>query len=176
MDDTIKSLRMKYQKPDNPEVELSRKGTPPEMDDDPKKANVKWLLDNDPRMAIYMNGKDDQNRPMIAYLVDGAGIRSNLWQDFVDGGNHGRYPWIPFNEYWLDIANAFVVEYDYNLIHETVEDRWMQKGLNYEEAHTKYANRAEYDARHVDHIHSDNMLKDLGWIIAYPEYGSGLKT
>lgn len=165
MDNTFKSLHMVYQK-----LSIA------ELADDPKKANIEWLTKNNPRMAIYLEGTDTENRPMTAYLVDGAGIRTNVWQDFVDGGNHGRYPWIPFNEYWLDIANAFILEYDYNLIHETVEDRYMQKGLDYDAAHSKHANKAEYDARHMDHIDSDKILTNLGWHIIWPEYNSGLKT
>ena len=144
------------------------KKLPPQLAEDPGKANVVWLKDHDPRIGIFKTGKDPDGKKMTAYLVAGDSIRSNLWQDFVDGGNHGRYPWIPLNDYWLDIANADIIEYDYNLIHETVEDRKIKDdGLDYEHAHADFANPAEYKARQSSHEDVIKTLEKLGWEVPY---------
>ena len=135
---------------------------PPQLAEDPKNANIVALKDHDPRMGVYATGIDiDSGKPMIAYLVDGSWIRSNVWQDWTSGGNNGRYPWIPDEEIWLDVAN--VNEYDLNLIHETVEDLEMRDiHLQYVPAHSKFANSEEFTARHNPEK-IVQMLRMLGW-------------
>jgi hypothetical protein len=140
---------------------------PKQLADEPKDANFEWLRTHDPRVAVFKTGVDKNGIEIISYLVDGSQIRSHVWQDFVDGGNHERYPWIPAYHYWLDVANANILEYDYNLIHETVESRKMQEGLEYDDAHEHFANPAEYKARQSTHEEVIKMLEALGWEVPY---------
>jgi hypothetical protein len=133
----------------------------PQLAEEPKNANAEWLKSNDPRISKYAEGTDPQGNPIVAYLVNGRAIRTNVWQDWTDAGNHSRYPWNPVNEYWLDVVN--VEEYDENLIHETVEDRRLggsSTEKTYDDAHAHYANPAEFEARHGD---AKAILRSLGW-------------
>jgi SPP1 gp7 family putative phage head morphogenesis protein len=133
---------------------------PSQINPDPKKADATWLKDNNPRVSEFLTGTDENKSPMIAYLVDGDAVRTNVWQDWTSGGNHERYPWIPDGEYWLDVDN--VKEYKKNLAHETVEDWDMRdKGDDYSDAHSYHANVTEYKMRHG--ATEDDILKELGW-------------
>ena len=159
----------------NPSVYKSVKSSeitsPPQIAEDPKLANVKWLIKNNPRVSLYATGVDEDGSPMFAYVVDGTQIRTNLWNDFTAGGNHARYPWIPEHEYWLDVTNAAdnetASEADYDLIHETAEDRDMRNnGHDYGFAHSRVANVVEYSARHEGK--TKELLVAQGWDKFFP--------
>ena len=131
----------------------------PQINPDPLQANADWLNDHNPRVALYAEGKDPSGNLIMAWMVDGTQVRNNIWQDWCEGGNHSRYPWIPLNEYWL--GESHINELDYNLIHETVEDRKMQEGTSYDDAHSYTANPVEYQARHG--TDPKEILRQLGW-------------
>jgi hypothetical protein len=159
----------------NPDVYKSMKSTeiksPPQIAEDPRLANVKWLEKNNPRVSLYATGLDIDGSPMFAYVVDGPLIRTNLWIDFTAGGNHSRYPWVPEHEYWLDVSNAAEneteAEADYDLIHETAEDRDMREnGHDYGEAHSRVANPLEYAARNEGK--TQELLTSQGWQTFFP--------
>ena len=137
---------------------------PPQIADDPKDANVDALKDHSPVLGVYARGKDiDTGEDMVAEIVDGPWIRTNLWIDFTAGGNPSRYPWIEKNHYWLD--NGTIAEADYDLIHETVECLEMRdKKLSYGSAHSRFANSEEYQAR-KDPSQIVSMLRSLGWMV-----------
>jgi hypothetical protein len=144
---------------------------PPQIQEDPANANRAWLKDNDPRLSLYATGVDEDGSPMSAYVVDGPVVRNNIWQDFTAGGNHSRYPWIPEHEYWLDVSNASdlasAAEADFDLVHETAEDRKMRDtGADYSEAHSKVANVLEFAARHDGRARE--ILKQQGWQKFHP--------
>ena len=129
---------------------------------EPKDANVGWLTNHNPRIELYCTGLW-LGKPIVAWLVDGYALRTNVWQDGCEGWNHSRMPWVPWNEYWLDIAN--ILEYKYNLMHETKEDRVLggsSTDKTYDEAHSFHANPLEFIGRHSD---PDVDLKELGWDI-----------
>ena len=73
------------------------------------------------------------------WIVDGTIVRDNLYIDFVQGGNPGRYRFIPENELWLE--KEFRAEDTYaTMIHEYVECFYMrQMGMSYSMAHDEAA-------------------------------------
>jgi hypothetical protein len=81
------------------------------------------------------------------YAIDGEFIRNEIEVDFVEGGNHGRYPgFIPEDEIWIE---EFLSPLDFaaTAIHEFVEVTLMRRGgMGYEAAHD-YANVAEQQFR-----------------------------
>jgi hypothetical protein len=69
------------------------------------------------------------------WIVDGLVIRRDLFGEFLYGGNHQRYLWIPKDEIWIDNAIS-AEEFKYTLIHEINErDLMANRGMNYSEAH-----------------------------------------
>lgn len=81
------------------------------------------------------------------YRVDGRYVREHYWLDFVMGGHHARYVFIPKKEIWIDDGlrkdeEAFVI------VHEYVESELMDDGWPYEDAHFQ-ASVAELQAREV---------------------------
>lgn len=72
-------------------------------------------------------------------LVDGEQIRNQTDPDFVLGGNHGRYDWIPSNEIWIDKGQD-PAGYLPTAVHEYSELTAMETyGCDYEDAHENYA-------------------------------------
>jgi hypothetical protein len=143
---------------------------PPQINPDPNKANWIWLKDHDPRICVYMRGTDPDGNPIIAYIVDFASMRTNVWQDLTEGANHSRYPWplLDYNNYWL--SDLHLDEAAFNLIHETVEDRKMaDRHIEkvYDDAHSYTANPAEFIARHDGDI--VKALESLGWVVDFPD-------
>ena len=135
---------------------------PPQINSDPSKANADALKTHDPRVGVCARGADTvTKKPMIAYLVDMAWVRDNVWQDATEGGNSQRYPWIPSGEYWIDESN--INEADFILAHETAEDMEMRdEKMDYGTAHSTGANEIEYEMRHNPEKRIE-ILRSLGW-------------
>lgn len=75
------------------------------------------------------------------WLVDGTYIRDNLDDDFVAGGNGGRYHYIPGDEIWIDQSTA---PYDLApyIFHEILEaDLMRNKKWSYDKAHSLAAKK-----------------------------------
>jgi hypothetical protein len=69
------------------------------------------------------------------WIVDGAMIRKNIFNEFVYGGNDQRYPFVPQNEIWID-NSVSSEEYETTLAHEINERNLMAKfGMTYFDAH-----------------------------------------
>lgn len=82
------------------------------------------------------------------FSVNGGEVR-NTHQDFVCGGNHGRYVWIPQPELWVEqTVGAKPMDTVANAYHEAVEYRRMLKGVSYDDAH-EHADRMEKKLRKV---------------------------
>lgn len=80
------------------------------------------------------------------FIVDGEAVRDQYDIDFTEGGNSGRYDFIPKSEIWIDDDIA-PKERKYVLAHELFEKGAMEKrGLSYEEAH-KQASKYEKQLR-----------------------------
>ena len=69
------------------------------------------------------------------YKVDGEYIRNNVNIDFVQGGNPGRYTFIPEEQVWVE-NNLKPNDFTATAIHEIVECALMEdKGWSYDKAH-----------------------------------------
>lgn len=69
------------------------------------------------------------------WIVDGALIRKNIFNEFVYGGNDERYPFIPVNEIWIDNSIS-AEEFETTLAHEMNERNLMAKyGMTYFDSH-----------------------------------------
>lgn len=80
----------------------------------------------------YYSGEKDGFK---IWIVDGASIRKNIFNEFIYGGNDQRYPFVPVNEIWIDNSIS-AEEYETTLAHEICERNLMQKyGMTYFDAH-----------------------------------------
>ncbi len=84
------------------------------------------------RSLPYLNKIGQRGRISI-WLVDGSFIRTNIDEEFSNCGQHGRFKYIPNNEFWLD-QEASPDEQEFYIHYLTVEHRMMQKGMPYEQA------------------------------------------
>lgn len=73
-------------------------------------------------------------------LVDGAKIRAKH-VEFVAGGHHRRYPWIPAGQIWVE-ENLKGCDLDATIVHEVTETQAMSHGMSYDDAH-RLANSTE---------------------------------
>ena len=76
------------------------------------------------------------------WVVDGNDVKVKFDMDFVEGGNHCVYKFIPPNQIWID-SNVNDSQKKFIALHEVVERHIMvTKHVSYEEAH-KIANWVE---------------------------------
>lgn len=108
-----------------------------------------------PREAIsdkvYLGKIDDSS----IFLVDGSYIKTTFYSDFTEGNNYcvtgpnnSTYPevsFIPYGEIWID-GRISLHEIPFILLHEVVEVRVMNQGLDYDDAH-ELANKYEMEMR-----------------------------
>ena len=88
------------------------------------------------------------------WIVDGARIRRDVFDEFLQGGNDQRYRFVPHNEIWID-GTTSAEEYIYALMHELHERRQMLTlGLSYDHAHRESL-MLELQARRKNAIDSD---------------------
>lgn len=78
-------------------------------------------------------------------LVDGNAVKTKHTMDFVEGGQHGRYPFIPRDEVWVD-KHLSPSQRPYVALHEIDEHARMTAGKSYEKAHAE-SNKVEKAAR-----------------------------
>jgi hypothetical protein len=92
---------------------------------------------------------DDGPEGLKIFQVDGPTIRNNILADFIAGGHHLVYDFIPENEIWIEYEHS-VDEQRKILAHELVERMLMKHhGMRYIEAHNK-ANKVETQLRSSD--------------------------
>jgi hypothetical protein len=77
--------------------------------------------------------KVDERGDLKVWIVDGAYIRSHIDEEFVNFGQHYRYPYIPIKELWID-REAEHDERRFFLDHLLVEHRLMAAGMPYQQA------------------------------------------
>ena len=94
------------------------------------------------------------------YIVDGKWVRREKDIDFTDGGTNCKYDWIPKGEVWIDNGQE-TDEIDYVIVHEMTEYILMNRGLDYDHAHSE-ANRAEMPYRIKDKGVPSKVLEELG--------------
>ena len=69
------------------------------------------------------------------YSVNGMAVKIEYDMDFVEAGNHEKWPWIPEGELWVD-ANLDNQDYKYNIAHEYFECEQMKVGVKYDNPDT----------------------------------------
>jgi len=88
------------------------------------------------------------------WIVDGARVRRDIFDEFLQGGNDQRYRFVPRNEIWID-GSTSVEEYTYALMHELHErNQMLTKGMTYDRAHRE-ALMLELGARRKNLIDSN---------------------
>lgn len=71
---------------------------------------------------------------LTIWIVNGRLVRSKYFIDFVEGGHHFVYHWVPLNEVWLD-DDLRPKEFPFVLLHELNERKLMSQGWTYDKAH-----------------------------------------
>jgi hypothetical protein len=99
--------------------------------DEVKKQEVQPSVVTTNNVYRYYCGKRDD---FDIWIVDGAIIRKEIFNEFVYGGNDRRYSFIPVGEIWVD--NSITgEEFDLTVLHEINERNLMAKGMTYFDAH-----------------------------------------
>lgn len=83
---------------------------------------------------------------LSVWLVNGEKIRKDIDENFVQYDHHGRFPFIPSNEIWID-RETNEDERKYFLEHVSREREFMGQGMTLEEAVEK-ADKRETHERH----------------------------
>ncbi|MEK7163804.1 MAG: hypothetical protein AAB768_01520 [Patescibacteria group bacterium] len=105
---------------------------------------------------VHLKKISETSDGLVIWLVNGRLVRSDFFIDFVDGGHHLIYPWIPLNEVWID-DDLQKGEYPYVILHELHERKLMSQGWTYNRAHGS-ASKIEFLCHHhpeklVIHLH-----------------------
>ncbi len=83
---------------------------------------------------------------LTIWIVNGRLVRSDYFIDFVEGGHHLIYPWVPDQEVWLD-DDLKPAEFPFVLLHELHERSLMAKGWTYDKAHAD-SSKIEFYCHH----------------------------
>jgi hypothetical protein len=78
--------------------------------------------------------KESKVKDISTIFVKGNLIRKYFDPDFIFGGHHYVYSYIPTDQIWLDIK-VDPEEIPFVYLHEKIERDLMEKGKNYEEGH-----------------------------------------
>lgn len=112
---------------------------------------------------VYIEKIDERGNIQV-WIVDGAYIRSHIDEEFVNFGQHYRYPYIPLNKFWID-REAEHDERQFFIDHLLVENRLMAAGLPYEKALPKADQVERKERRRAGDIsfltHHGRKLPDL---------------
>jgi len=63
------------------------------------------------------------------WIVDGARVRRDIFDEFLQGGNDQRYRFVPRNEIWID-DQLNCAEMEYQIIHQLRERASMARGAD----------------------------------------------
>ena len=110
---------------------------------------------------------------MEIWVANGEFIRNNVYVDFTNGGNPGRYAFVPESEIWVEARtpNDFAA----TCVHEFVECfNMIRKKKSYDEAH-EIANRFERIVRNA--VKDKKIeLRTFGQVIPYLTELLSIKT
>lgn len=91
------------------------------------------------------------------WLVNGFAIRDKYKTDFIEGGNHSEYDWIPSTELWIEVS-LHETEQPFIIGHETVEDYVMPTfHWPYNKAH-KFSSLIEYKMREYGEVSLEDAI------------------
>jgi len=109
---------------------------PAQKIDGKRKGTVNWsAAGEEPHHSSWMEVDG------IRYVfVDGPFVRANFHIDFVEGGHHYRYEFIPEDEIWIEDEMSQIDTVAVG-IHETIERRLMKNfGWSYDDGHDAASN------------------------------------
>ena len=101
-----------------------------------------------PRLELKKMVKSEAGQEIQVWVVDGEYIRTYLDIEYTNFGQHGRFPFIPEFEFWLD-KEGENDEADFFIAHLKVEWEAMQAGKPYTTAIVE-ADREEMKLRRKD--------------------------
>lgn len=102
--------------------------------------------------------------PLKAYIVSGKEVREGIDLDYTEGGNYGKYSYIPEQEIWLDDRQGADELLD-TLYHELIEYPLIgAKKMSYDDAH-EIASRKELEARKTPEKIEDLIDKQAKYVI-----------
>lgn len=107
------------------------------------------------KVHIKLLGKTDSG--LSIWLINGRLVRSAFFLDFMDGGHHLVYPWVPEKEIWID-DDLVSKEYPYVILHELHERLLMSQGATYNKAHP-LASKIELYCHHHPHHLKDELAR-----------------
>jgi hypothetical protein len=111
-----------------------------------------------PRSVYKLKYRSENGVKM--FIVDGKKVRENYHMDFLVGGHHYRYDFIPEDEVWIDDAMNDD-EIEPTIFHELTERSLMkEKGMDYDSAHV-IANEKELEARKARNELRDKIVSIL---------------
>ena len=93
---------------------------------------------------------------LTIWLVNGRLVRSDYFIDFVEGGHHLIYPWVPEMEIWID-DDLKPQEYPFVILHELHERSLMAKDWTYALAHAD-SSKIEFFCHHHPEKLSTHLL------------------
>ena len=110
--------------------------------------------------------------PITVWLVNGETVRDRYYVPFIEGGNHGRYKFVPVNEVWLEYT-MHPDELPFILVHECVERYLMLvHGWKYARAHN-FASDVEYGCRNRGRLSLDDAMSTVLRVISAFNSGKG---
>ncbi|MBI5358052.1 hypothetical protein HZB69_00255 [Candidatus Amesbacteria bacterium] len=95
---------------------------------------------------VHIKKYGETKNGLVIWVVNGRLVRSDYFIDFVEGGHHLIYPWVPEKEVWLD-DDLKPSEFPFVLLHELHERSLMAKGWTYDKAHTD-SSKIEFYCHH----------------------------
>ena len=101
-----------------------------------------------PRLELKKTVKSEAGQDIQVWVVDGEYIRTYLDEEYTNFGQHGRFPFIPEFEFWLD-KESVDDESDFFIAHLKVEWEAMRAGKPYTTAIVE-ADREEMRLRRKD--------------------------
>lgn len=121
--------------------------------------NFKGKTFEKPPVKIYMRLYKDLWDVKV-WNVSGQRVRDLYKTDFIEGGHHYVYPWIPESEIWIDDFTD-KKEKPQILVHEFIERKLMkEKHLSYNKAHL-IAAREEFKREHNFTYEDLDSLDDI---------------
>lgn len=102
------------------------------------------------------------------YIVDGNEIRNKENCEFTNFGQHGRFPFIPVNEVWLDKEHGRS-EKEAFVAHAIKESEAMKQGKSYDEAYELgLGEESKYRERSRRNVYK-KLIQDIGdvkvWLV-----------
>lgn len=95
---------------------------------------------------------------LTIWIVNGRLVRSKYFIDFVEGGHHFVYHWVPLNEVWLD-DDLRPQEFPFVLLHELNERKLMSEGWTYNRAHEN-SSAIEFKCHQNTALLTEELLKN----------------